>query len=277
MHKLFRVFLFGGFCLLTPLDAQTFNPLVKDQTKASVQTSQTEDIVLFTPPPGWHLADTSSLNLPHVKVMVMGKSPSHLPPSMNLSVEPSYKGSLKQYLRTVKNMNAAKGDEWKDLGTIRTEAGNASLSQVDTKTQWGTMRLMQVILMKNQNIYILTASALKDEFSLFYKDFFAAMRSLRVAKDAFEAVIDQDQRKQLKAAADKIQSQWQMLLAQKQQENPSLTLEEMKQSVFHSEQFQNTVWKPFTEMIDQKYNNQGPEWQSLVIQKMEDQLFNMKP
>ncbi len=276
MRKLFHVFLFGGFCLLTPLHAQTFSPLLKDQTKASAQKSQEEEVILFTPPSGWHLADTSSFNLPHVKVMVVGKGPSHLPPSMNLSMEP-YKGSLKQYLRTVKNMNAAKGDEWKDLGTIRTEAGNASLSQVDTKTQWGTMRLMQVILLKNQNIYILTASALKDEFSLFYKDFFAAMRSLRVAKDVFEAIIDQDQRKQIKAAADKVQSQWQTMLAEKQQESPDLALAEIKQNIFHSEQFQNTVWKPFTEMIDQKYNNQGPEWQSLVIQKMEDQLLNMNP
>lgn len=276
MHKLFIVFLCSGSCLLSSLQAQTFNPLLKNQTKPKIQEIQEDDIVLFTPPSGWHLADITTLNLPHVKVMVVGKGPTHLPPSMNLSTEP-YKGTLKQYLKTVKNMNAAKGDEWKDLGTIRTEAGNASLSQVDTKSQWGNMRLMQVILLKNQHIYILTASALKDEFSLFYKDFFAAMRSLRVAKDVFDAVIDQDQRKQLKAAADKLQSQWKTLLAQQQKDSPDIALNEMKDNLFNSEQFQNTVWKPFKEMIDQKYNNQGPEWQSLVMQKMEDQLFNINP
>jgi hypothetical protein len=189
MNKMFFAFL-GIGCLFffsthaeePDLTHSSVQSSQTDQTKADqkkvVEQEKEEDIVLFTPPIGWHLADSDLLPA-HVQAMVIGKGPSSFPPSMNLSWEP-YKGTLRQYLKIIKNMNSAQGYEWKDLGTIRTEAGNASLSQVDTKTQWGDVRLMHVVLLKNGKIYILTASALKNEFSIFYKDFFSAMRSLKL-------------------------------------------------------------------------------------------------
>lgn len=233
-----------------------------------------EGIVLFTPPPGWRLAEASSLPA-HVRAMVVGSGPSSFPPSMNLSWEP-FKGSLKQYLKTVKNLNSAQGYEWKDLGSIKTEAGNASLSQVDTKSQWGNVRLMHVILINNGHVYILTASALKDEFSIFYKDFFASMRSLRVANDLYDMVVEPLQRSQLKTAADNLQSQWKTLLNQQEKANPGKDLEELEGNTFESPAFQSEYWKPFQDMLQQKYGDLGAEWQSLYLKKMENQLFKRK-
>lgn len=157
------------------LPAETILPLVNVE---SVQTYK----AVFTPPAGWSEADAKTVQLPpRVQMMVVGKGSVGFPPSMNLSSE-AFQGTLKQYLQIVKRMNDDKGYAWKDLGTISTKSGNASLSQVDTKSQWGDVRLMHVILLKNETIYILTASALKGEFSLFYKDFFKAMRSLQIEK-----------------------------------------------------------------------------------------------
>lgn len=157
-----------------------FYPLSSNEAEKSqeVPLSNGEGFVQFNPPAGWRQANIDALPA-HVKAMVIGKGLSHYPPSINVSWE-SYKGTLRQYLKIVKNMNSSQGLEWKDLGTIQTEAGNASLSQVDTKTQWGEVRMMHVILLKNGNIYIMTASALKEEFATFYKDFFASMRSLKI-------------------------------------------------------------------------------------------------
>jgi hypothetical protein len=231
-----------------------------------------EGLVFFTPPAGWMLAESNALPK-HVKTMVIGKGPTSFPPSLNLSCEP-YKGTLKQYLKIVKNMNAAKGYEWKDLGNIQTQAGTGNLSQVDTKTSWGNVRLMHVILIKNGNVYILTASALKDEFSIFYKEFFAAMQSLKIAKDLYEMLNTPQQRTELKTTADKLQAQWKILLAQKQKENPQINPLELQENVFNSEEFQNTIWSPFKEMLKQKYGQLGTEWHSLFLQKLEDQLFN---
>jgi hypothetical protein len=133
--------------------------------------------ILFTPPQGWKAVDPTLLTS-SVKAMVIGKGAHEFPPSINLGTE-TYKGTLKQYLKRIKEINKSQGSEWKDLGTIRTEAGEASLSQVDRKTQWGDVRMMHVILNKNGTIYIMTAASLKEEFPKFYKDFFNALRSLR--------------------------------------------------------------------------------------------------
>lgn len=140
--------------------------------------SQQPGAIMFTPPEGWFLADPKSLPS-NIKIMVVGKGASESPPSLNLAYE-NFSGSLKEYLRIVDTINKKKGAVWKDLGKIQTQAGEASLSQVDLKTQWGMERQMHVILLKDGIIYILTAAALKDEFPKFYKDFFTAMRSLKV-------------------------------------------------------------------------------------------------
>jgi hypothetical protein len=135
------------------------------------------DAVIFTPPSGWHLADPKSLP-PSVKVMVVGKGEREFPPSINLGTE-KYSGTLKQYLKRIKEINDSQGAVWKDLGKIRTQAGEASLSQVDTQTQWGNVRMMHAILKKEDMVYILTAASLKEEFPKHYKYFFNSLRSLR--------------------------------------------------------------------------------------------------
>lgn len=146
------------------------------QIDAEGSNKQPESL-MFTPPEGWRMADKTALP-PSVKVMVVGKGEHEFPPSLNLGTEP-FDGSLQDYLKIVKAINLAQKTEWKDLGMIRTEAGDASLSQLDTKTQWGNVKMMSVILVKNGIVYILVAAALQEEFPKFYKEFFSSMRSLR--------------------------------------------------------------------------------------------------
>ena len=275
MKKFFFLTLIAPLLLSNSLQSQLTPPtkpkaIEKTEKK---EPSENEELVIFTPPKNWLMADSNALP-GRVRTMVVGKSSSSFPPSLNLSTEP-YKGTLKQYLQIVKNMNAAQGYEWKDLGTIQTQAGTGSLSQVDTKTQWGTVRLMHVILVKNGNVYILTASALKEDFSANYKDFFTAMRSLRIAKDVYEMIGDPQLRSQLQASVTKLEEQWKLLINQKKKENPEMSLEEVQNAIFDSNEFQNTIWAPFKAMVKQKYGQQGDDWQSLFLQKIEDQLFNL--
>lgn len=145
--------------------------------------------VVFTPPKGWRMADPKALPS-HVKAMVVGSSGKEFPPSINLSIE-EYSGTLRDYLRIVKDINQSQGSEWKDLGTISTQAGDASLSQADAITEWGPVRMMHVILSRNGMIYILTAASLKEEFPKFYKIFFESLRSLRINNDPREMASSQ--------------------------------------------------------------------------------------
>ncbi|MEI8365702.1 MAG: hypothetical protein WCF65_04705 [Parachlamydiaceae bacterium] len=162
-------------------------------TPLNGMTANTPDVVMFTPPTGWRHADASALP-EHVSLMVVGKGSREFPPSMTLGTE-IYKGTLKQYLNKVKEINRSKGYEWKDLGTLRTEAGNASLSQVDTRSEWGDVRMMHVIVLRDETIYILTAASLKEEFASHYKDIFNSFRSLRFSKTPYNTTAYEIQKK----------------------------------------------------------------------------------
>ena len=146
------------------------------------QLAKEPGAVSFSPPKGWSLADAQTLP-EHVQVMVVGSGEKEFPPSMNLTTE-DFQGSLRDYLNIVKEINKANGAEWKDLGKIRTVAGDASLSQADTLTEWGPVRMMHVILIKDDTVYILTAAALKKDFPKYYKHFFESLRSLRINEEA---------------------------------------------------------------------------------------------
>jgi hypothetical protein len=134
--------------------------------------------ITFTPPAGWRLAEKEKLPK-SVQVMVVGQGAHEMPPSIYLTTE-HFQGSLKDYLEIVKKINRSKGNEWKDLGTLKTGAGTGSLSQADMATEWGEVRMMHLILVHDQTVYNLTAAALKSEFPKFYKEFFNALKSFQI-------------------------------------------------------------------------------------------------
>ncbi len=139
------------------------------------------DTAAFDPPEGWRLADTKALPK-SVKIMVVGSGKKEMPPSINLGTE-QYAGTLKEYLKIIQAFNKSQGDTWRDLGTIETQAGPASLSQLDMKSQWGDLRMLHLIFIHEGTVYILTASALKEEFASFYPQFIKSLKSIRLQKD----------------------------------------------------------------------------------------------
>lgn len=157
-------------------------------TCTTLHAEEEAEAILFTPPKGWRFAEASSLP-PNVKVMVVGTPRREFPPSINLGME-KFEGTLKDYLQIVRRINEEQQSDWKDLGTLRTDAGNASLSQLDTRTEWGNVRMMHAILVKDGYAYILTAAALRDEFSLYYTEFFSTMRSLRFDRVSTEQLAE---------------------------------------------------------------------------------------
>lgn len=241
---------------------------------AAEHSFQKKDIVTFTPPTGWHVQEINP-EFSTVKAQVVGKSTSSYPPVINLCIEENYKGTLKSYIQLIKSKELAKGIELKDLGSIRTEAGSASLTQVDMKKDhYGDIRYMRVILLRNGTIYIVTASALLKEFGNYYKDFFTAMRSLRIIKNPYEMIASNKSKQELEGETDALIKEWKEQLAKKQQESPALSEEELKSSLFEDSTFQTKNWKPFNVMLDQKYEALGPEWKSLFLSNVKEELFS---
>lgn len=229
--------------------------------------------ILFNPPDGWHVADPKALP-PSVKLMVVGQGSQIFPPSINLGSE-RFTGTLKDYLETVKAINDSQGAEWKDLGNINTQAGNASLSQVDTKTEWGEVRMMHVILIKNEVAYILTAAALKDEFPKFYKEFFKSMRSLRFNKDLIEMIPDSSRRKTLSRSTEQLRSAWEKLFENERGNQSTLSVTTAKERLFESDQFQNNYWKPFQEMLEENYQDLGNSWRDQMLTHVKKELTTL--
>lgn len=179
MSPVLFVYFFLSSACLTPLYADClYEPISPSGSPAP--DSATSQTAYFTPPKNWKQTGADKLP-PHVKALVVGSGPGLFPPSMNLSIE-KFNGSLFDYLRIVKEINRSHGSDWKDLGKIRTLAGEASLSQADADTHWGAVRMLHVILLKDGMIYILTASALKDEFSMYQKTFYESLKSLNVER-----------------------------------------------------------------------------------------------
>ncbi len=235
-----------------------FSPIGAEENSPSSPVQETKPFVVFTPPTGWKLAPKE--NLPSSMItMVVGKGSFSLPPTINLTTEP-YKKSLKDYLKIVKNINSEQGYDWKDLGMIRTQSGNGHLSQVDTKSQWGEVREMRVILLKEKQIYILTALALKEEFSLFYKDFFTSFRSLRIVNDLYD-ILPPQERKKLKEQVAILENKWKQQLANNAEKKTN-------QQVFESKEFQEDIWTPFIAQCKEQYKELDKEWLSLFLDNL---------
>jgi len=139
------------------------------------------EMVTFVPPEGWKSVDAKLLS-PNVKALVIGQAGTY-PPSINLATE-NYSGTFKEYLKIVRSIGERKGTNWRDLGAFKTNAGEGRLTQLDTKSEWGDTRMINLILLKDGTVYILTAAALKSDFAAYYQVFFDTLRSLQINRES---------------------------------------------------------------------------------------------
>lgn len=238
-----------------------------DFAQSYIKAAEEPGAILFNPPEDWKVVDPKLLPK-HVKAMIIGKGKSNFPPSINIGME-KWAGTVKEYLqRVVKPANDNAHCDWKDLGTIKTQAGEASLSQVDIESSWGSQRLMHVIIKKSDNLYVVTAAALKEEFPEFYKEFFTAMRSIRFNKDVFEMIPGTKRRNELKASIEKLLASWQKILDDSRSDDSGCT----ESIALKNEAFRKEYWEPFTEMLDRSFADMNDVWHKHVRNQVECDL-----
>ncbi len=135
----------------------------------------------FQAPDDWTLLEPEQLPK-SIIMLAKGAGKREVSPSINLAKE-NVTLTLREYLKVVREINEAEGRNWKELGTIQTASGPASLSQCDYTDQWGDSRMLHAITVQNNTAYILTASALKEEFPDHYELFFQSIQSLHLPKN----------------------------------------------------------------------------------------------
>ncbi len=143
----------------------------------SVTYEQEEVVCSFIPPHGWEYVKGHEMPQ-DVRVVVRGKGKGALPPSMNLAIE-KVSCTQEEYVQVAKKLHQADPQaSWSDLGTLQTSCGKANLWQIDIKTQWGEVRVLQAMRVSHGQAFVLSAAALKSEFPTFSKELLAALRTL---------------------------------------------------------------------------------------------------
>ncbi|MBS0620778.1 MAG: hypothetical protein JSS61_04895 [Verrucomicrobia bacterium] len=216
-----------------------------------------DPISYFLPPSQWQIAPPEKLSS-RVKMAFMKKTSSGLCPSINLAVERT-DATLGEYLKAVKETyERDRNKHWRALGKVKTAAGLAQLTEVDLPSEWGPVRILQQIFLKEGHAYILTAAALREEFAEHYKEIQTSFRSFTLTNDLLSTIPELQRRSLLK------EKQEHLLLA---------ALDDS----FDEENFQKECWLPFQEMILSQFSDMGPFWQTLILKTSRSALIDANP
>lgn len=240
--------------LLSPLAGSIIPSVPVEQT---LQNSPSVH-PFFIPPKDWSVADPK-LFAQSVQACFIGKNKKGFTPSVNLAVEKSDL-SCAEYLKIVKQLHESdKGNRWRDLGHMNTRAGKARITEIDSKTEWGQIRMLQSILAKDGCVYILTAAALKEEFMDYYEDFEKVIRSFTITADLSSEIPQSKKREKLEQQFSLLKKAW----------NSSSVTSDAR---FSDKNFQKNHWIPFQKCILNDFKEMGPYWQALVLQTAQEYL-----
>lgn len=201
-------------------------------------------ICYFIPPNDWEAAQLKK-HSPHVKIGFLGKGGTAFRPSINLATE-EIDVSLKEYVKIVKDLHLQDPQlTLRDLGRFSMRGGKGRLLEMSNYSPFGELKLLQAILVKKGQAYILTAACLKKEFAQFQKGIIKALESLNVAKEIWTPLQDKKVQDQLKGLFSSLG-----------------TLESKDQE-----------WEKFQKQIA-SIESLGPYWQFLALQEGKHKIYD---
>lgn len=231
--------------------------------KENADLEQPQVFSYITPPKGWEIANPKFL-AKSVQIAFLKKSLSGFCPSINLAVEKSNL-SLPEYLNVIRQIHESdKRNRWRQLGKVHTLSGIGQLTEIDTTTEFGPVRMLQLILVKQGYTYVVTAAALKEEIAQHYQEFQSAFRSLQVTSDLISTVPQMERRDSLKERSEQLISTWQNILQQ-----GTATLLDPG--------FQKDHWTPFQNSIVQDFQDMGSHWQVLFLKNLQEKMAALIP
>jgi len=252
---------FSALVLTTPA-------FTKNHSHSIVQAVETMTSLqcFFIPPENWDIADPRSLS-PKVKIAFLKNNGKGFSPSINLAVEDT-DVSLADYLKAVKAIHEQdRNNHWRSLGKVRTASGLAQLTEIDSTSEWGPVRILQLILMKDKRAYVLTAAALKEEMSNYYKDIQSSFRSLTLSNDLLGNIQQLERRDMLR------QKQAELLIAAEEYIHSA----DAKKNLLEDQAFQEQHWLPFQKIVLENFGDMGAFWQILILRNAHDQLLSLNP
>ncbi|MGC1878774.1 MAG: hypothetical protein WA347_01490 [Rhabdochlamydiaceae bacterium] len=218
----------------------------------------------FTPPEAWEVTDPRSLS-PKVKIAFLKNNNKGFCPSINLAIEET-DVSLNDYLKAVKAIHEQdRNNQWRALGKVRTAAGMAQLTEIDSTTEWGAVRILQLIFIKEGRAYVITAAALKEEISNYYKDFQSAFRSFTISNDLLSNIPQLQRRETLKEKQADLFATSEKYFHSSDKQNP-----------FDDPTFQQKHWLPFQKTVIDNFGDMGAFWQILILRNAHEKLLSLQ-
>ncbi len=144
--------------------------------------AQGEEVSIQSPPKGWECI-TDQAQLPQkIKLIYIGKPTAANPfnPSMNVACEETPL-NLADYVKSAKAYHESQPEtKCALLGKINTAAGPAEILQLDRTMQWGIVRFIQAVMIRNGHAYVVTTTCIKEEFSALSPQLFKAIQSFTI-------------------------------------------------------------------------------------------------
>lgn len=211
----------------------------------------------FNPPEGWLIADPTQVS-DGIKIGFIQSKRRLFTPSISLTSEQIGNASFETYLTAVKRAHTGKAIA--DLGTFSSPAGEGHLLQIDFKNQWGEIRLLQAITLKDGYALIQTASCLKEDFLEVHETFLQAFQSLAVYPTLFDSCTDPEFQSRVEGLKKSFKK-----YRKTSKNDPKI--------LFQSSFFQSNQWIPFVNYLENHLKSKGACWQLLAIQHIQETLI----
>jgi hypothetical protein len=206
-----------------------------------------EEYCYFIPPSEWEAMHPSLLK-GCTEIGFIGKGDGDLLPSVNLAIEEGVNIPLAAYVAAVKKIHEANPNKkWRDLGKTTLPGGVAELTEIEEKIPQGDLRMFQLLLLRKGAAYIITASALKEEFPKFSQAFQKSLRSITFTSDLFGEIRAPEKKEKLRRLHHE--------------------LLESAAKTHLDEEFHNDHWLPFQNLVTSDFTDLGPHWQFLVLKQ----------
>lgn len=206
------------------------------------------DFYYFDPPKDWSPALNLEKQSEFVKIIFFSKGKTEYPNNMNLAMEPLENSlSLKGYVKIAKDLHVDDRDtEWRDLGSFQTKSGKGQLTEITTKNEFGIVKQLQLIFLKNSMAYILTGAAIKEDFPKVRNLLIRSFRTLKVTKD------------------------WTKTLTKPALKTKVLKAYENLEALYQDKEktdLRESSWKTFENLISTECKDMGFCWQFLFLQE----------
>ncbi|NGX35928.1 MAG: hypothetical protein K1000chlam1_00764 [Candidatus Anoxychlamydiales bacterium] len=151
----------------------------------------------FIAPKNWQVTNPKTYTK-YIQIAFTKNETAICRPSLNLSIQETDL-TLDEYTKEAQKIHQKDPNTtYTILGNIDLSQGKAKLSQIDQKIYSTNYQLLQMIFIKDNVAYIMTASSKKDDMLKNHQTFLDTFSSFKITHDLFSLVSDKSKQEMLK-------------------------------------------------------------------------------